>query len=84
MRLATWSIAWTTLLTVCLAAPAQDKQTKEDRSAQLAVIPLWPGAAPGSENWTQKEVEFHFGQDKGKSVRNVVRPTLTAFLLEKS
>jgi hypothetical protein len=85
MRSATWLIAWTTLLTVSLAAAsAQDKQTKEDKSALRTVIPIWPKEAPGSENWTQKETEFHFDKEKQKSFRNVVRPTLTAFLYEKS
>jgi acetyl esterase/lipase len=85
MRLPTWLIAWTTLLTVCFAAAsAQDKDTKEDKSAQPTVIPVWPKQAPGSENWTQKETEFHFDKEKPKSIRNVVRPTLTAFLPEES
>jgi acetyl esterase/lipase len=38
-------------------------------------IPLYPGVAPGSENWAQKEVAF---QD-GRMIRNVVRPTLTLY-----
>jgi acetyl esterase/lipase len=59
-------------------APAQDK------SAGTRVIPVWPKEASGSENWTQKETEFHFEKEKRKSIRNVVRPTLTAFLPEKS
>lgn len=47
--------------------------------AQQQVIPVWPGAAPGSEHWTQKEVEFLTPQ-KEAMVRNVVHPTLSAFL----
>jgi hypothetical protein len=85
MRLATWPIAWTTLLTVCLSgASAQDKHTREDKSTQPRVIPVWHKEAPGSESWTQKETEFHFKKEKQKSIRNVVRPTLSAFLPEKS
>jgi acetyl esterase/lipase len=85
MRPATWPIALTGLLTVGLAgASAQDKQIKEGNSAQPTVIPVWPKEAPGSEKWTQKETEFHFNNEKAKSIRNVVRPTLTAFLPEKS
>jgi acetyl esterase/lipase len=84
MRLPTWSIAWTTLLTACLAAaPAQDKQTAQDKTGQPRVIPVWPKDAPGSEKWTQKEVEFRSAL-LGEIVRNVVRPTLTAFLPERS
>jgi acetyl esterase/lipase len=85
MRLPTWSIAWTTLLTACLAAaPAQDKQTTQDKTGQPRVIPVWPKDAPGSEKWTQKEVEHRDAWLRTEIVRNVVRPTLTAFLPERS
>ena len=41
-------------------------------------IRLWPGKASGSEDWTQQETETHlFGE---RYVRNVVDPTLTAWL----
>jgi acetyl esterase/lipase len=76
---------WTTLLAICLAAvPAQEKQTKEDRTGQPRVIPVWPKDALGSEKWTQKEVEHRSAWLRMKIVRNVVRPTLTAFLPERS
>ena len=85
MRLATWSIAGTTLLAICLApVPAQEKQSKEDKTGQPRVIPVWPKDAPGSEKWTQKEVEHRSAMLRMKIVRNVVRPTLTAFLPERS
>jgi acetyl esterase/lipase len=45
------------------------------------VIPLYDGVAPGSENWTQKEVEYT--QWGTKLVRNVVNPTLTVYLPEE-
>ena len=51
--------------------------------AEQMVLPIWPGAAPGSETWTQKEVTYQNPQ-KEAMVRNVVRPTLTAFLPERS
>lgn len=80
MRLPRWSIACTTFLTACLAAaPAQDKQTTQAKTGQPRVIPVWPKDAPGSEKWTQTEVEFRSAV-LGEIVRNVVRPTLTAFL----
>ncbi len=85
MCLATWSFAWTTLLAVCLAAaPAQEKQTKVDKTGQPRVIPVWPKDAPGSEKWTQKEVMHRDAWLETKIVRNVVRPTLTVFLPERS
>jgi acetyl esterase/lipase len=46
--------------------------------AEEMVIPIWPGAAPGSEKWTRTEAITVFGNEP--RVRNVVRPTLTAFL----
>ena len=85
MPLVTWSIGWTTLLAVCLtAAAAQEKQTKEDKTGQPRIIPVWPKDAPGSEKWTQKEVEHRSALLRVRVVRNVVRPTLTAFLPERS
>ena len=84
MRLATWSFAWITLLAICVATvPAQEKQTQEEMTGRPRVIPVWPKDAPGSEKWTQKEVEFRIAL-LGKIVRNVVHPTLTAFLPERS
>ena len=41
------------------------------------VIRIWPGKAPGSENWTQQEVVSHFNGEL--IVRNVADPTLTAY-----
>ncbi len=47
---------------------------------QPTIIPLWPAAAPGSEDWTHQE-EISLTPDFGlKVIRNVSRPTLTAFL----
>lgn len=45
------------------------------------VIPLWPDGAPGSEAWTQVEVESTMPPDT-KVIRNVSQPTLTAYLPE--
>jgi len=44
-----------------------------------SVIPIWPAVAPGSEDWSQKEVEYRT-PDKKLMVRNVTRPTLTAYV----
>lgn len=46
-------------------------------------VNLWPGPAPGSENWTQKEKTVD-DTPIGAVVFNVVTPTLTAYLPEKS
>lgn len=42
------------------------------------VINIWPGAAPGSEQWTQKETTLRVG--RAESIVNVTTPTLTAYL----
>jgi acetyl esterase/lipase len=44
------------------------------------VIRLYPGAAPGSENWKQPEKEFFSTTWNTQVVTNVVNPTLTAYL----
>ena len=49
-----------------------------DDSTKTNTISLWPGAAPGSEGWTQREQETLVFGNRG--VRNVTEPTLTAFL----
>lgn len=45
---------------------------------QQQVIPIWPGVAPGSENWTYQEVDY-FSKSGARMFRNVVKPTLTVF-----
>jgi acetyl esterase/lipase len=42
-------------------------------------LPLWPGVAPGSENWTQKEITYK-NTPLGTVIIDVVRPTLTVYL----
>ncbi len=46
-------------------------------------IRIWPGMAPGSEHWTQKERTFEH-TPVGAVVMNVVTPTLTPYLPERS
>lgn len=48
-------------------------------TAQQKVIPLYPGAAPGSESWTWNEAENDNNAWRTKAVYNVSRPTLTVF-----
>ncbi len=47
------------------------------------VIPLYSGAAPGSEKWTQKEKEYFSTVFNTQVVTNVTQPTLTAYLPTK-
>ncbi len=70
---------------ICIAAASvEDKQTKEHKTGKPRIIPVWPRDAPGSEKWTQKEVEHESALLGTKIVRNVVRPTLTVFLPERT
>jgi acetyl esterase/lipase len=52
-------------------------------SAGSQTVNVWPGVAPGSEKWTQKERVVE-NTPLGTVVFNVVTPTLTAFLPERS
>ena len=51
--------------------------------ADSQVVNIWPGTAPGSENWTQKERTAD-NTPIGTVVFNVVTPTLTAYLPERT
>ena len=42
-------------------------------------INIWPGVAPGSESWTQKEATYT-NTPVGTVIQNVVTPTITAYL----
>ena len=51
--------------------------------AYSQTLNIWPGAAPGSENWTQKERKVD-NTPLGTVVFNVVTPTLTVYLPERT
>ena len=51
--------------------------------AGAQTVDIWPGAAPGSETWTQRETTVE-NTPVGAVVFNVVTPTLTAYLPEKT
>jgi acetyl esterase/lipase len=48
------------------------------------VVPLWPGAAPGSENWDYPETQIVGPKDTVRRVSNVTHPTLTVYLPDSS
>lgn len=48
-------------------------------AAQPPSIPLYPGAAPGSETWTQVESEVVGPKDDIRRVSNVVKPVLIPY-----
>src|SRR5689334_11891576 len=60
-------------------AQAQDPKAWARPAGKVAakVIPVWPGPAPGSEGWKQKEIEYRNEWDHKAMVRNVTAPTLT-------
>ena len=65
------------------AAAAQETSTsKREGSTTSAagpkVINIWPGIAPGSEQWKQKETTI--GSGPMQTIVNVTTPTLTAYL----
>jgi acetyl esterase/lipase len=73
------------LIAACVMTIANAQDTNTGKPAQpttpaLApkVINIWPGVAPGSEQWKQKEATIRFGPME--SIVNVTTPTLTAFL----
>jgi acetyl esterase/lipase len=51
--------------------------------AYSQTLNIWPGVAPGSEKWTQKERTVE-NTPVGAVVFNVVTPTLTVFLPERT
>jgi|WetSurMetagenome_2_1015567.scaffolds.fasta_scaffold00472_3 acetyl esterase/lipase len=51
--------------------------------AQVKIIPIWPGMAPGSENMSQKEVQYLNDQNQ-QMIRNVVNPTVTCYFPDPS
>jgi len=51
--------------------------------ARSQVVNIWSGVAPGSESWTQKERTIE-NTPVGTVVFNVVTPTLTAYLPERT
>ncbi len=72
MRYATLSMAGAIAFTLLIAS-----------SACSQTLNIWPGVAPGSENWTWEEKIVH-NTPIGTVVFNVVTPTLTAYLPEKT
>ena len=74
------------LIAVILFTSASAQETGKSEAERLAsasttkVINLWPGVAPGSEQWKQPEATLDsFGME---TTVNVSTPTLTAYLPE--
>ena len=50
------------------------------QAAEPQIVPLWPGAAPGSEGWTWNEERTLSPLDHTVGIRNVVDPALAVHL----
>lgn len=59
---------------ICALACAADIATAQ-------TVNIWPGVAPGSENWKQKEITIE-NTPVGTVIMDVVTPTITAYLPE--
>jgi acetyl esterase/lipase len=53
-------------------------------AAEPKVIPLYPGAAPGSEAWSYPETDTVGPQDTVRRIGNITRASLLAYLPEAS
>ena len=53
-------------------------------AAEPKMIPLWPGAAPGSESWNYEETDRVGPQDSTRRISNVSHPTLTVYVPESA
>jgi acetyl esterase/lipase len=64
------------------ASAQESKSSKPEQPAASVVIPkvinLWPGVAPGSEQW--KQTETTLGSGPMQRIVNVTTPTVTAYL----
>lgn len=80
------SLITISLMTASLATAANAQNSSAgqppDSPSAPKVINLWPGTAPGSEQWKQKETTIHMGPME--SIVNVTTPTLTAYLPDPS
>ena len=84
-RRRSWPFIALALTTACVMSSANGQEANNGKPAQPAgpaltpkVINIWPGVAPGSEQWNQKETTIHMGPME--SIVNVTTPTLTAYL----
>jgi acetyl esterase/lipase len=70
------------LLASVLLASATAQEAGRPAAAPKTVLNLWPGVAPGSEQWKQPETTV--GSAGNQRVMNVSTPTLTVYLPDPS
>ena len=78
--LVVFSLTSASLLTVAIAQETNNSKPEQSATSAAApkVINLWPGIAPGSEQW--KQMEATIGSGPMQTIVNVTTPTLTACL----
>jgi hypothetical protein len=70
---------WLVVVATLGSARAQEKNSsKPEPTPTTKVLNLWPGVAPGSEEWKQQETTM--GSAGMETTVNVVTPTLTVYL----
>lgn len=70
---------WLVTVAAFGSARAQEsKSSKPEPATRTKVVNLWPGVAPGSEEWKQQETAM--GSAGMETTVNVVTPTLTVYL----
>src|SRR2546425_3883520 len=74
---------WLIAAAFITSASAQETNKSKPEQAPVSsvapkVINIWPGVAPGSEQWKQKETTL--GSGPMRRIVNVTTPTLTAYL----
>ena len=74
---------WLAAAVLLTSASAQDNTNRNKpeqaptASTTTAVVNLWPGVAPGSEDW--KQTETVLGSGNNRRIVNVTTPTLTVY-----
>lgn len=77
-------VFWLLMASLSVSATAQESNNSSrlEQPAASASVPkvvnIWPGVAPGSEQWKQKETTL--GSGPMQRIVNVTTPTLTAYL----
>jgi len=74
---------WLAPAILVTAAVAQEpRKSGTEQAPTIKVVNLWPGAAPGSEQWKQPETVV--GSAGSRRIMNVSIPTLTVYLPDPS
>jgi predicted esterase len=69
----------TLFISCCFPAYTKDSQNADRKlAAPKPVVSIWPGKAPGSEDWTFNEKVIE-GPGGSKTYSNIVTPTLTVY-----